>query len=139
MDALYKFMQRWKEYLDQEMELKKRIKHIRSTIDEGRAVVEVDVKSRGVFTIELKEKRFILRKGKAVQPLLSWSVPASLFKEMLLGKERILYAILDKGCTLSFDTPHFTHWDGTTALAVVLAAQEMVKRVPEVKKMVEEI
>jgi hypothetical protein len=58
---------------------------------------------------------------------------------MLLGKERIVYALLDKECTLSFDSPHFTHWNGTTALAVILAAQEMVKKDPGMKKMVEDL
>jgi len=58
---------------------------------------------------------------------------------MLLGYERIVYALLDNECTLSFDTPHFTHWDGITALAVILTAQEMVKKDLAVKKLVEEL
>ena len=139
MDTLGKFMQEWEKYLNQDVVLKRRNEHIQSSIEEGKAVVEIDIRGRGVFTIILKEKRFYLREGKITQPLLSLSVPLSLFKEMLVGKERILYALLDKECALSFDTPHFTHWNGTTALAVILAAQEVVKKVPKVKKMVEEL
>ena len=139
MNALDKFAEKWEEYLNSDVVVKRRIEHVNSAIEEGRAVAEVDIKDRGVFTVELKGNKFHLRSGRGSKPLLSWVVPATLFREMLLGKERILYAMLDKECTLSFDTPHFTHWDGITALAVILAAQEMVKNVPEAKKLAEEM
>ncbi len=139
MAALDEFMHNWEKYLNQDAVLNKRNEHIQSTIKEGKDVVELDIKERGVLTVELKEKGFQLKKDKAEKPLLSWSVPATLFKEVLLGKERIIYALLDKECTLSFDSPHFTHWNGTTALAVILAAQEMVKKDPGMKKMVEDL
>jgi hypothetical protein len=139
MDSLSELVHKWEKSLNQDVVLKRRIEHIQSSIKEGRAVVEVNIKERGVFTISLEEKKFHLKPRKASKPLLSWKVPLPLFKEVLLGNERIAYALLDKGCMLSFDTPHFTHWDGITALSVILTAQEMVKKDPGIKKVVEEL
>ncbi len=96
MNALDKFAEKWEEYLNSDVVVKRRIEHVNSAIEEGRAVAEVDIKDRGVFNIELKGNKFHLRPGRGSKPLLSWAVPATLFREMLLGKERILYAMLDK-------------------------------------------
>ena len=139
MDTLNKFVHKWEESLNQDAVLKRRIEHIQSALEEGREVLEVGIEKKGVFTISLEEKKFYLKSRKASKPLLSWKVPLPLFKQMLLGYERIVYALLDNECTLSFDTPHFTHWDGITALAVILTAQEMVKKDLAVKKLVEEL
>jgi len=139
MDTLNKFVHKWEESLNQDAVLKRGIEHIQSVLEEGREVLEVGIEKKGVFTISLEEKKFYLKSRKASKPLLSWKVPLPLFKQMLLGYERIVYALLDNECTLSFDTPHFTHWDGITALAVILTAQEMVKKDLAVKKLVEEL
>jgi hypothetical protein len=139
MDALQEFAQHWDAYLKQDAVLNKRNKHLQSTITDGRAVVELCVQGKAVFTVSLKGGHFQLRSGKADSPLLSWSVPIALFKEVLLGKERILYALLDRTCTLTFDSPAFTHWNGITALGVILAAQEMVRNNAALKRLVEGI
>jgi hypothetical protein len=119
--------------------LQARNAHFKSTIEQGKAMVEVEVEGKGVYTVELKGERLHIRSGRASIPLLSWRVPLDLLKDVLLGKERILYALLDKRCRLSFDTPNFTHWNGTTALKVILSACEMVKRSPEMRRLVEEL
>ncbi|HUT84791.1 MAG TPA: hypothetical protein VMX95_09085 [Thermodesulfobacteriota bacterium] len=139
MNLFQKFVEGWETYLNQDPVLRERTAHFKSTLEEGKAVVMVEVEGRGVFSVELKEKGFQIRSGKAALPLLGWKVPLSLFKEALLGKERILYALMDKGCRLSFDTPHFTHWDGITALEIILLACEMVKKSPEMRKIAEEM
>ena len=87
MNALDKFAEKWEEYLNRDVVVKRRIEHVNSAIEEGRAVAEVDIKDRAVYTIELKGGKFHLRPGRGSKPLLSWVVPATLFREMLLGKE----------------------------------------------------
>jgi hypothetical protein len=139
MDAFHEFVKNWEAYLNQDSVLQERTAHFKSTLEKEQTIVEVEVEGRGVFSVELKEKGFQIRKGKAALPLLGWKVPLFLFKEALLGKERILYALLDTRCRLFFDTPHFTHWDGITALEIILLACEMVKKSPEMRKIAEEI
>jgi hypothetical protein len=132
-------MHKWEESLNRDAMLTRRIAHIKSTIKEGKAVIELEIEGKGIFTMVLARKRFQLTSGKSTTPLLRWRVPLTLFKEVLLGKEKILYALLDKVGALSFDTPHFTHWNGATALATILIAQEMVKKDHETRKILENI
>lgn len=137
MEALQEFKEKWQAALRQDDVLNKRNKHIQSSIKDGSAVVELTIQDKAVFTVSLKAGEFQLQEGKAKTPLLSWSLPGKLFKEVLLGKERILYALLDKGCTLSFNSSQFTHWNGITALGVILVAQEMMRKNPEMKRIAE--
>jgi hypothetical protein len=139
MDVLHEFMQKWGDYLHEDPVLAKRNSHVKCSLKEGKAIVEVDIEDKGVFSVILKGGKFNVSSGKAATPLLSWKIPTRLFKDVLLGKERILYAMLDESCKLSFDTPNFTHWDGATAVEVMVRAQEMVKESPEIRKMVEEL
>ena len=137
MESMQAFMQEWEEYLNRDPILKKRNNNYKSTISEGEAIVEVEVEGRGLLTVELVGERLKVRPDKAAHAILSWSVPLPLFKEVLLGSEKLLFALVDGRCKLSFHTPRFTHWNGTTALAVILAAQEMVKRSPEARSLLE--
>jgi hypothetical protein len=139
MNLFQKFVEGWETYLNQDPVLRERTAHFKSTLAEEKALVELEVEGNSILTVERKGQKFQIREGKASMPLLSWRVPLSIFKEVLLGKERILYALMDKGCRLSFDTPHFTHWNGVTALEIILSACEMVKRSPEMKKIAEEL
>jgi hypothetical protein len=139
MEPLQELIHRWERYLNQDLVLKKRNDHIKSTIADGKDVFELEVKDRGTFTVKLQDKKFLLRSGKAEQPLISWSVPLWLYKKVLLGEERIAFAMLDEESTVSFDTTNFTHWNGTTALGVILMTREMVKRDSEIKKLAESI
>jgi len=139
MDVFQAFAQGWETHLNQDPVIRARTAHIKSTLKEGKPLVEVEVEARGVLTVEQKGGTFQIGRDKASHPLLSWRVPLSLFKEVLLGKERILYALLDKRCGLSFDTPHFSHWNGVTALEIILLACEMVKKSPEMRRLAEEL
>jgi len=139
MEPLQELIHRWERYLNQDPVLKKRNDHIKSTIADGKDVFELEVKDRGTFTVKLQDKKFLLRSGKAEQPLMSWSVPMGLYKKVLLGEERIAFAMLDETSTVSFDTTNFTHWNGATALGVILMTREMVKRDTEIKKLAESI
>ena len=69
MAVLDEFMHNWEKYLNQDAVLNKRNEHIQSTIKEGKDVVELDIKERGVLTVELKEKGLQLKKDKAEKPL----------------------------------------------------------------------
>jgi len=139
MEALNDFMNYLEKYLNAEPIMRRRIEHIKSSIEDGKALVELTIQGKEPFTVELKERRFRIRSGPARVPLLSWSVPMNLLKQVLLGKAKILYTLRDPACTLSFDTPNFTHWNGITALAVILMAQELVKKDPVMKQLVENI
>ena len=139
MNLFEEFVQKWEAYLNQDPVIQERTAHFKSTLAEEKALVELEVEGNSILTVERKGRKFEIRRDKASLPLLSWRVPLSLFKEVLLGKERILYALLDKRCKLSFDTPNFSHWNGVTALEIILSACEMVKKSPEMRKIAEEM
>lgn len=137
MSVFHEFIRHWEASLNQDSELQKLITHHKSSIADGQALLELNVKDRGVFSVSLQGKKFQIKPGRAGKPLLSWDVPLALFKAMVFGNERILYVLMDQACTLAFDTPNFTHWNGTTVLAVILMAREMVKSNPACKKLAE--
>jgi hypothetical protein len=139
MKSLDLFMQRWQDALNHDPVLQKRNNHIKSTIPDGKDVFELSIHDTESFSVKLDNKSFAIRKGKADHPLIRWEVPQPLLKKVLLGEERIAYAFLDEECSLSFDTPNCTHWNGATALAVILMTREMVKKDPEIKKIAESL
>ncbi|MBW2183413.1 MAG: hypothetical protein JRF49_06070 [Deltaproteobacteria bacterium] len=55
----------------------------------------------------------------------------------MLGKQRLIYGLLDSRGILSFDTPSFTHWNGATIIEMLFLASEMSVKNSEVSKLVE--
>ena len=92
MNTLHEFIHGLETFLNNEPIMKKRNDHIKSTIGDNRALIEIQIQGQDTFTVELKEKRFCARTGIAQTPLLRWSVPLALFKDVLLGKEKMLSA-----------------------------------------------
>jgi hypothetical protein len=136
MDNLAKVMDRWEEVLNADEELKERNESIYSTV-EGRTAIEIEVDPLGTYHVDVDKGRFKVLEGTGKKALLQWRVPATLFKEMLLGKQRLLYALLDEQGELSFDTPNFTHWNGATVIEILFLAQELTAKNGEVSRLVE--
>lgn len=137
MDCFQEFIQTWELVLNQDKTLQERLAHLKADLKE-RALFEIEIGEKGIFTVKQKEGTLQIVKEKALSPLIRWVVPLSLFKEVLLSRERILYALLDKRCKLYFAAHCFTHTNGITSLMILLLACEMVKKSPAMQALVQE-
>jgi hypothetical protein len=136
MDDFAKIMSSLEEVLNRDAELEERNKSIYSTL-EGRTAVQLEVEGKPSYVVDIEDGRFKVHQGTATIPLLSWKLPVSLFKDVMLGKHRLIYSLLDPRGTLSFDTPNFTHWNGATIIELLFLSCEMGIKNPEVSKLVE--
>lgn len=136
MDNFAKIMNRWEEMLNCDAELEERNKSIYSSL-EGRTAVQLEVEGQPSYIVDISSGKFKVHQGSAESPLLSWKLPVSLFRDVMLGKYRLIYSLLDSRGTLSFDTPHFTHWNGATIIEMLFLASEISVKNSEVSKLVE--
>lgn len=136
MDNLATIMKRWEEVLNSDKELAERNKSIYSGM-EGKIAVQIEVEGHSPYKIEIKGGTFKIQKGSAKKPLLTWKLPVALFKDVMLGRQRLIYAMLDPQGTLSFDTPNFSHWNGATVIEMLFLACEMGQEKSNIPKLVE--
>jgi len=135
MDDVAAIMKRWEEVLNSDEELAERNKSIYSSV-EGRTAIQIEIEGHSPYKIEVREGTFKVQKGSDKQPLLAWKLPVGLFRDVMLGKQRLIYALLDPRGTLSFDTPHFSHWNGATIIEMLFLAAEMGQKEPEISELV---
>ncbi|MDI9619205.1 MAG: hypothetical protein QFX33_00065 [Candidatus Nezhaarchaeota archaeon] len=109
-----------------------------SSILIGRDLIQVDVEGRSVYTISLSEEGvFKVEMRPAKNPILEVALPIFLFKELVLGKHRVIWALSDpkvrvrhsNGISLS---------DWVTVLEIFACMQELVERRPDLWRIVEE-
>ena len=136
MDKFSKIMSCWEELLNTDTELEERNKSIYSSL-EGRTAIQLEVEGQPSYVVDVNGGKFKVHQGSATRPLLSWKLPVSLFKDVMMGKHRLIYSLLDPQGSLCFDTPHFTHWNGATIIEMLYLACEMGVKNPEVSKLAE--
>ena len=67
----------------------------------------------------------------------SLAMDKCVFKDVMLGKHRLIFSMLDPSVTLLFDSANFTHWNGATVIEMLLLAHEMTAQNKEISKIVE--
>ena len=138
MDSFVEIMKHWEEVLNSDAELEERNKSIYSSL-KGRTAIQLEVEGQPAYIVDVNDGKFKVRKGTAANPLISWKLPVSLFKDVMLGKQRLIYGLLDLRGTLSFDTPNFTHWNGATIIEMLFLASEMCVKNSEVAALAEDL
>ena len=138
MDKFAEIMNHWEEVLNSDAELEERNKSIYSSL-KGRTAIQLEVEGQPAYIVDISGGKFKVHQGSAASPLISWKLPVSLFKDVMLGKQRLIYGLLDPRGTLSFDTPSFTHWNGATIIEMLFLASEVCVKSSEVSKLVEEL
>lgn len=126
MEWLDNFIQRWEAMLNSDEELQLRTRDDASTL-EGKTAIQLRIEGAGHVAVNVKDGKLEINKNTSQSPLLCWNVPLALFKEVLLDKQPVLYALLDERGSLSFDTHNFTHFDGASIIEMLYLAQEVVK------------
>lgn len=124
MDNLATIMEAWEEVLNGDAELSERARSMYSTL-EGKAAVQVEIEGLPPYAVNASGDRFSITRGSSPGALLTWKLPLSLFKDVLLGRHRLIYGLLDPRGSLTFDTPNFTHWNGATIIEMLYLACEM--------------
>jgi hypothetical protein len=135
MNRFAEIMFRWEQILNADEELQERNRSSYSTI-EGRAAIELIVGSQPPYKVDVKEGKFKVSTGAAEKPLLRWKMSNRIFSEVIQRKHQLLYSMLDPEAELTFDTPHFTHWNGATIIEMLLLASEMTTKNPDIQELV---
>jgi hypothetical protein len=136
MDTFERLMNSWEQVLNADAELEERNKSPYSSV-EGQAAIQLEVGRQPAYSVHVQGGKFSIRKAAAEKPLLRWQVPGGVFKDVLLGRHRLIYSILDPAGTLSFDSANFTHWNGATIIEMLLLAHEMTAQNKEMSTLVE--
>ena len=136
MDNLAKIMESWEGILNSDAELAERGKSIYSTM-EGKSAVQIEIEGFPAYHVDVADYRFKVGRGPATGALLTWKLPLSLFKDVMLGKYRLIYSLLDPRGTITFDTPNFTHWNGATIIEMLYLACEMARKSRAFSELVE--
>ena len=135
MDNVAAIMKSWEEVLNSDHELAERNESMYSSV-EGRTAIQIELEGQSPYMVDVRDGTFKVKQGLGKNPLLNWKLPVSLFKDVMLGKQRLIYGLLDPRGTLAFDTPNFTHWNGATIIEMLFLACEMGKKV-DICKLVE--
>jgi hypothetical protein len=138
MDNFAKIMSDWQQVLNTDKELEERNTNIYSSL-EGKTAIQLEVEKQPSYLIDIKGGKFTVHQGSTKNPLLKWKLSLDLFKDVMLGKYRLVYGLLDPRGEVSFDTSNFTHWNGATIIEMLFLAQELVSKNSEILKLVEEL
>jgi len=138
MSTFEKIMTRWEEVLNSDAELAERNKSTYSTV-EGRTAIQLEVGKQQPWCVQVKDGKFKIQQGAGEHPLLTWKVPADVFKDVMLGTHRLIFSLLDLRGSLSFDSPNFSHWNGATIIEMLLLAQEMSTKNQEIATLVKKL
>ncbi|MEM1779345.1 MAG: hypothetical protein QXU96_08325 [Ignisphaera sp.] len=105
----------------------------------NRDIIEFEVPNYFVFTVHITEDRtLIVEPRRAVNPCLKVSMPLEVFKDMALGKERVIYALADKRNDIQYD-PTIALSDWITIFGVIEKIQELAESEPEVWDLLEKL
>lgn len=132
------FITKWTEALNSDEELQLRNRDKASTL-EGKVAIQLGIEGIGQYHLLVHEGRFSFTQGTSPDPLLCWDLPVSLLKEVLLNQQPVFYGLLDERGSLSFNTPHFTHFNGASIIEMLYLAQEVVKTDEEIQQWIQQL
>ncbi|MEM0054268.1 MAG: hypothetical protein QXL89_08805 [Nitrososphaeria archaeon] len=108
------------------------------TILLGKELITFKIKDFLTFTVSLDENGiFNIAPKIGVDPILSVEMPLNLFKDMVLGKERVIYALANPQNSVSYKKGiAFSDW--ITIFEVISALQELIESDPALWQLIEE-
>ena len=133
-----RFFSEWEDVLNSDEELQLRNRDKASTL-EGKVAIQLGIEGIGQYHLLVHEGKFSFAQGPSPDPLLCWDLPVSLLKEVLLNQQPVFYGLLDERGSLSFNTPHFTHFNGASIIEMLYLAQELVKSNDEIQQWIQQL
>lgn len=105
---------------------------------EGKELIEISVPEKLEYTFGLFEGVFKVRKGGAEgTPVLRVEMPLDTFKNMILTKQRVIWALTDPRNKVECRWPEVAYSDWITTLELLVIGQELVERNPAMWDLVE--
>jgi len=101
------------------------------SILDGKELIEIEVPDAFYCVIKLSKGKFEVKKEKAKDPCLAFSMPFKLFKEMVLGKHKIIWALSDKSVRIKSCKQGISLSDWTTILEILVGVQDLAEMNPE--------
>jgi hypothetical protein len=107
---------------------------------DGKELIELNVSKLFTCTIELKNGKFTIREGQAsTRPILRVQMPPQVFKDMILTKQRVIWALADPRNNVECMWPEIGWSDWVTVLEILVIGQELVERNPAMWDAIENI
>lgn len=107
-----------------------------ASILDGKELIEITVPDHFTMCIGLNKGNFYARFRKGSKPCLKVEMPLDLFKELLLGYHRVIWALSDKRNKIEYISS-LALSDWTTIFEVLTCAQELCESDPEVWDQIE--
>jgi len=114
-------------------------KGYKTSILPGRELVELDVPNLFVLTVGLrKDLYFYVELRKAEKPCLRVEMPFEVFKDMALGKEKVIWSLADERNKVEYEEGiGLSDW--ITILGVIGKIQELMEFDPELRELLEKL
>lgn len=100
----------------------------------GQELVELEVLGAFHVTIALGKAKFKVSEGPAKKPLLSCRMPLELFRDMVLARHKVIWALCQKSAVVRVGDAKLGLSDWTTVLEVLACFTDMAEMDPEVWK-----
>jgi len=103
----------------------------------GKDLITFKIKGSFTFTISLdRNGMFHVEPRNGMDPVLSVEMSPELFKDMVLGKERVVYSLANPQNSVSYkDGIAFSDW--ITIFEVISVLQELIESDPELWQLIE--
>jgi hypothetical protein len=98
---------------------------------DGRDLIELNILNAFKCVIQLKEGKFQIVKRKAEDPCLSCRIPIKLFREMILGKHKVIWVLCDKSVQIKTSQKQLGLSDWTTILEILVCAMDLAEMNPK--------
>lgn len=97
---------------------------------DGRELVELDVPDAFHCVVQLKKGEFEISRKKAKDPCLFCRIPLELFREMILGKHKVIWVLCDKSVEVKTCKQRIALSDWTTILEILVCAMDLAEMNP---------
>ena len=102
-------------------------KGYKSSILDGKELVEIIVPSKFTFTIKVDKGIFSVKKEKARDPCLSVKMTLQTFKDLMTAKDRVIWCLTDPENEVSYKEG-IALSDWTTIFETLVVGQELLER-----------
>ena len=114
-------------------------KGYKSSVLDGKALIKLEIRDSFVFLIQLKNGKFKIVKKCSETPYISCKMPLNIFKNMIQGKNKIIWILCNKEVKVEIKPNKLGLSDWTTLLIIFACMGDMIEMNPDMWKFWENI